>query len=220
MKSLAFLIALAAPVAFAPAAAQAQPAPATDWTDRVEITAEGGYLMGNPEAPMRLVEYGSIACSHCADFETEQGRAIRDQVRSGRASFEYRPYLIFAADPAIFLLLRCQPPERFFRSIHALYRTQEEWVGRIEASEQQTGQAPTGAALLRASGLDQFFRDQGLSNAQINRCLGDRAAQAALAASNHAGLERGVRGTPTFFLNGRELQVESFADVTAALMQP
>jgi len=223
VKRLAFLIALAAPALAAPAVAQAQRAPApapADWTERVEMTAEGGYLMGNPQAPMKLVEYGSITCSHCADFEIEQGRAIRDQVRTGRVSFEFRPYMIFASDPPLFMMLRCQAPERFFRTAHALFLDQSRWSAQIEAAAAQSARAPDGAAILRAGGLDRFFRDQGLSSAQINRCLSDGAAYSALLAGNHAAAERGVRGTPTFFLNGRELQVGSYAEVTAALMQP
>ena len=41
------------------------------WSQTVVKTPEGGYLMGNPDAPIKLVEYGSLTCSHCADFSNE-----------------------------------------------------------------------------------------------------------------------------------------------------
>lgn len=227
MKTLAFLIALATP-ALTVSAAQAQPArAAADWTTRVEVTAEGGYRMGNPEAAMKLVEYGSISCSHCADFELEQGSAIRAQVRTGRVSFEYRPFVIFPSDPGIFMLLSCQAPERYFDSVHALYATHGEWTARLEAADAeiqaQIERGSFGAAMpaiVRASGTDAHFRDGGMTDRQIATCLSDRAKFDRLGEATRQGHAQGVSGTPTFFLNGRQLDVRTFADVTAALTQP
>ena len=45
-----------------------------DWTETVTMTDRGGFLMGNPNAPVKLVEYASITCPHCAEF-SEQGGA-------------------------------------------------------------------------------------------------------------------------------------------------
>lgn len=226
MRKLAFLLALAAPAFTVLAAAQAQRAP-VDWTTRVEATAEGGYRMGNPDAAMKLVEYGSISCSHCADFELEQGSAIRAQVRTGRVSFEYRPFVIFPSDPGIFMLLSCQAPERYFDSVHALYATHGEWTARLEAAgadvQAQMQRGSFGGAMpaiVRASGTDAHFRDNGMTDRQISACLSDRAKFDRLADATRQGQAQGVRGTPTFFLNGRLLDVATFAEVTAAVAQP
>lgn len=228
MRKLAFLLALAVPALAAPAPAQAQRAPAAiDWTSRVEVTAEGGYRMGNPDAAMKLVEYGSITCSHCADFELEQGQAIRDQVRTGRVSFEYRPFVIFPSDPGIFMLLSCQAPERVFQSMHALYRTNAEWSARLEASGAQIeaeirrgSYAAAMPAIVRLSGTDAHFREQGMTDRQIAACLADQSKFDRLSTITREAQARGVRGTPTFFLNGRLLDVAGYSDVTAALRQP
>lgn len=226
---IALALALAAPMAAG--AAQAQPAAraatAQDWTRRVEVTAEGGYRMGNPNAARKLVEYGSITCSHCADFDREAGPAIREAVRSGRVSFEYRPYLIFPSDPGIFALMGCQAPGRFFDSLHALYANQSEWIAKLRAREAQTRTEiqgrPLGAAMLaivRASGTDAHFRANGMTDRQMTTCLGDRARFDRLEATSRQGQALGVDGTPTFFLNGAKLNVASFADVVAALRRP
>lgn len=225
MRLIALLIALAAPAAAAHAQQGRAAAPA-DWTTRVVATAEGGYRMGNPAAAMKLVEYGSITCSHCADFETEQGAAIRAEIRTGRVSFEYRPYIIFPSDPGIFLLLSCQAPRRFFDSLHTLYETQGEWVARLEAKEtevqaaMQAGTFGTAIpAIVRATGTDAHFRRNGMTNARIASCLADRPRFERLSQVSRRGQELGVDGTPTFFLNGRKLEVATFADVVAALRQ-
>lgn len=228
MKRLALLLALAAPALAAPATAQAQRAPAAvDWTARVEVTAEGGYRMGNPQAAMKLVEYGSITCSHCADFELEQGQAVRDQVRTGRVSFEYRPYVIFPSDPGIFMLLSCQAPERVFQSMHALYRTNAEWSSRldaagaqIEAEIQRSSFAGAMPAIVRLSGTDAHFRRQGMTDRQIAACLADRTKFERLSNTTQQARALGVQGTPTFYLDGRLLEVAEYADVVTALQRP
>ncbi|RZM20125.1 MAG: protein-disulfide isomerase, partial [Sphingomonas sp.] len=56
--------------ASAPVAGKAAPA-GQSWTDTVVKTADYGYRMGNPDAPIKLVEYGSRACPFCAQFEAE-----------------------------------------------------------------------------------------------------------------------------------------------------
>ena len=76
------LLAAAALLAVSATAVPVQPAPAQaqrDWTRVVAQTPEGGYRMGNPNAPVKLVEYLSLTCSHCAHF-SEQGapRLIAD----------------------------------------------------------------------------------------------------------------------------------------------
>ena len=69
-----------------PAAAIAPPA-GTSWADAVVETANGGYLMGNPNAPVKLVEYASLTCPHCRDFARDAQGPLRDNyVASGRVS--------------------------------------------------------------------------------------------------------------------------------------
>ena len=54
------------------------------WADMVSKTEDGGYLMGNPEAPIKLVEYGALSCSHCAEFAAEAA-CCRGGGRLGRS---------------------------------------------------------------------------------------------------------------------------------------
>jgi len=197
-----------------------------DWTETVSATQRGGYLMGNPDAPVKLVEYGSISCPVCARFSVEGSQALTSRyVRSGQVSWEFRPFLIHAQDPGVFLLLRCAGPAPFFRLAEQLYATQEEWVGRAVAMPQEQARQlqamdPHGqaAAMIRVMQLDQFFRQRGLSEARINACLADDAALQQLGdVSRRATSEENVQGTPTFIVNGDKLDASDWASLEARL---
>ena len=64
-------------------AAKPVPAPNNgDWSTVVTKTAEGGFVMGNPNAKVKLVEFGSLTCPHCAEFEHQGGQALVDSTAS------------------------------------------------------------------------------------------------------------------------------------------
>ena len=185
-----------------------------NWVETVSQTPEGGVRMGNPDAPVKLVEYASITCGHCAAFSNEASEPLKSNyVRSGQVSWEYRPFLVFPTDPGIFMLLRCQPPSAFFRLTEQLYRDHGNWSGRLadvsEAERQQLQTMPPpqrAAALVRAVGLDQFFRQRGMPEARINSCLANQGDLEALTSiTERAAGEEGVTGTPTFFINGEQV---------------
>jgi protein-disulfide isomerase len=197
-----------------------------DWTEVVSQTAEGGFRMGNPDAPVKLVEYASITCPHCGEFAEQGGPALRDQyVRSGQVSWEYRPYLLFPTDPGVFMLLRCQGAAPFFRLTEQLYADQRNWLGRLQALpaeqlQQIDALPPTArsAALVRAGGLDQFFRQRGMPEARMNSCLADEQNLQQLSQiTQRATNEEGVTGTPTFFINGARQEAGNWAQLEPLL---
>ena len=207
----------------APAAASAQPgrtAAAADLTQRVERTAEGGYRMGAANAPVKLVEYASIACSHCADFNAAAAGPLRERIRTGQLSWEVRPYLIFPSDPGIFLLLQCARPADFFTLSDELYAGQSGWTQRIEADAARLQALPARdqmVAVVRASGVEPLFRARGMSDARITACLSDRPALDRLIANHRRYAQAGVDGTPTFFINGRQAEAGSWAQLEPLL---
>jgi protein-disulfide isomerase len=222
--ALLVLATVPAGIAHGQSAAPAAPSPA-DWTTRVERTAEAGYRMGNPDAPLKLVEYGSLACSHCASFEAVAGDAIREQVRSGRLSFEYRPHPIFPSDPGMFLLLGCQSPELFFPTVQRLYADQANWIAKLDAqdarlrAEMERSFPAAIPSFVSVAGTDRLFRENGLSDQQIAACLADQAALAQMGEAGRRAVALGVEGTPTLFLNGRKLELSSFEELVGMLRQ-
>ena len=71
--------------------------------------------MGNPNARVKLVEYGSLACPHCRHFEeTGYKPLVQGYVRTGRVSYEFRSFLLNAPDISVSLLAHCAGPAKFF----------------------------------------------------------------------------------------------------------
>ena len=182
-----------------------------DWTETVAETPEGGFRMGNPMAAVKLVEYASFTCPHCAAFEGEAGEKIQGYVKKGTLSWEFRPFLLNAMDVAPSLLIGCQGAGPFFKLAEQLYADQQNWAVKyqgLSAAEIQRIQAMPEAqqfsALAKAGGLDQFFGARGLPAAKAEACLTDKAAADRLVALRDRGTRQdGVTGTPAFVINGR-----------------
>lgn len=195
-----------APVANVPPPAGRQ------WTDVVSATPEGGYRMGNPSAPVQLVEYASLSCPVCQRFATEGTPTLkRDYVASGRVSYEFRPFLIHSPDPMATLLVACRGTEYFFPLAEQVYAAQETWMNKLVATpaatqERWSSLAPVDQmqAMATAAGLKGFLAARGLPTAQQDKCLADPKGPSRLVGiRDHATNDLGVNGTPTFFINGQ-----------------
>ena len=194
----------------APVAAVAPPA-GTDWMTTVVATPEGGYRMGNPNAPIKLIEYASLTCPHCAAFSQESSEALKSKyVATGKVSYEFRSYLLHGQDLMATMLVQCGGPEPFFPIIEATYKQQQDWLGKLIAlppAEQQRLQAlPVAAqtsALATASGLDQLVAMRGVPKDAIAQCLTDpKKPEKLLKVRDDANTKYNIPGTPTFIING------------------
>jgi protein-disulfide isomerase len=226
----AFALAAAAVLAGMPGAAPAQKArpPARDWTRTVVTTPEGGFRMGNPAARVRLVEYGSLTCVHCAAFSAAgKPPLLARYARTGRVSYEFRNYVLNGADVTATLLARCGGPASFFRVADRLYATQDQWIGRIsgmsQAEKDRLAALDLGQRLGRIaeiSGLTQLAAQGGVTPQRGKQCLSDEAAldrlgQMVEAAVNQHGIER----TPTFLINGAKLGVNTWPAIEPLIRQ-
>lgn len=210
-----------------PTAAQApKAAAARDWTRTIVNTAEGGVRMGNPAARVKLIEYGAFSCSHCAHFAAESKTGIAAAVRGGKTSFEFRPYLLGPLDIPASLLSRCMTPARSLAFNAALFRNQSQWTGRVAAARAQANAAmglPANQKFVKLgaiAGLTQLAATHGLTPARANACLADTAAADRLVViTENAQRQYGVRGTPTFILNGNTLGSYDWGMLAAAIRQ-
>ncbi|TFI56509.1 hypothetical protein E2493_19870 [Sphingomonas parva] len=181
-----------------------------DWTQMVSETPQGGMLMGNPNARVKLVEFGSMTCSHCAAFAEEGAPNLIDKyVKSGQVSFEFRNFIRDPADLGAAILARCNGPAAFFPLTEQLFAAQEEWLGRAqslsEAQQQQLqASAQPASAFAQALGLDQFVRARGVPAAKAQACLADQAqVQRLVQGTDSAGKEYQISGTPSFLINNK-----------------
>ena len=105
-----------------------------DWTEVVSATPAGGFVMGNPNAKVKLIEYGSLTCPHCREFDENGVPPLIDKyVKSGQVSYEFRNYVRDAFDLTASLVARCNGAKSFFPLTRALYKDQPTWVAKIQA---------------------------------------------------------------------------------------
>lgn len=197
----------------------ARPAAAPNWTATVAITPEGGFRQGNPNAPVKLVEYGSRGCPTCGRFAADGVPPLRsDFIATGKVSYEYRDYLIHGApDLAMALVNQCVPTARFFPVLDAIYANQKTFDDRlhklVDGQPKQVEawqKLPPGQMATRfaeAMGLIAFMKTQGLPEARTRQCLADPKLIGRIAKTNADAVNLyQVDSTPSFIINGRKLR--------------
>lgn len=188
---------------------------AANWLDTVVATPQGGFRQGNPDAKIKLLEFGSLTCSHCSAFAHEGVPELRAKyIATGKVSYEYRPFLLNGVDFAPSLLVRCQAPVAALKLIDAFYDQQAVWtlpftkplpddvqkrLSAMPPEQQVTAFAVNG-------GLDGFMRTRGMTRAAFDACTADKAGMAKLnEIRDDANKNYALTGTPTFVINGKTL---------------
>jgi protein-disulfide isomerase len=176
---IALSLGLLAPGSGAAAAAPAKAARA-DWSRKFSVTPEGGYRMGNPGARIAIVEYASLVCPHCRHFaQTSMRPLVAGYVRTGKASYEFRPLILSGLDVAATLVARCSGPSRFFPIAETLYATQPTWTGRIDQDQYaKLLKLPEGemfVSLARLTGLTRVAAGHGIAAPRAEACLRNKA---------------------------------------------
>jgi len=183
------------------------------WSDVVTQTQEGGFLMGNPQAGVKVVEFISMTCPACANFEETGTKPLIDNyVQTGQVSYEVRNFVRDSADLAASLVARCGGPERFFPLTSALFSDQRNWLGRAQEvftaqRQQEIAGLPPGQQALevaRTLGFQQWAAQRGVPTARSTQCLTDEAEINRLVQMNSDAVsQHRVPGTPAFLINGR-----------------
>ena len=184
---------------------------AVDWTRKISMTPEGAYVLGNPAAKVRLIEYVSYTCSHCAHYVGEASAPLKTgYVRGGNTAIELRHAVRDRFDFTATLLARCGGANRFFGNTEAIMAAQTNWLAKASAYEQAAaGSAPPAIdegvrAIAKATGLDALMQGRGYTPQQIDACLTDDAQQKLIGEMTQAAFNR-IEGTPSFELNGSVL---------------
>jgi protein-disulfide isomerase len=205
----------------------AAPAKPVNWTATVTQGPNGAFIMGNPKAKVRLVEYVSYTCSHCAHFVGESKVPLkRDYVAKGLVSVELRNAVLNQYDLAAALAARCGGSARFFGNTETLFATQMTWLGKASVFGQSQGErvsklppAEGLKAIVRGVGIDAIMKARGVTAAQLDACIVSKPSQNAVLAMSKEAIEvRKIQGTPSFLVNGTLLEVGgTWANVEPAL---
>ena len=146
--------------------------------------------LGNANAPVTMIEYASVSCPHCADWNNNVFPAFKAKyIDTGKVHYVAREAL--TSDPAIaaagFLTARCAGKDNYFKVTEAIYRSQQQMF---------TGQ-PHDVLL-------NIARAVGLTDAQFEACIKDEAAQNAINTRwQHYMSDDHINATPTFVINGK-----------------
>jgi len=202
----------------------ATPAPA--WSSTVTTTPIGAFLVGNPAAKVRLVEYFSYTCHVCADFAKAGSVPLKTQyVDRGLVLFEYRNLVRDPVDMTAALLARCGGPKAFAGNHQAIFNAFPAVIAKIQKAtdaqktswfEGTTGQRARKIAA--GTGLTALMRARGYTQAQIDAALDSEVAQAELTGMTNIGRNADrVEGTPSFFINGRNAEVTAWPALKSKL---
>ena len=184
-----------------------------DWTNVVSTTPAGTFVLGNPKAKVRLVEFGSLTCPHCRAFD-EAGvpTLLAKYVRSGHVSWEFRNYVRDSVDLTAGLIARCGGARGYFPLTRALFKDQPAWFGKAMGTSDSELQRIQGlppqqqfVATAKIAGLDSWARAHGLAATKANQCLSDMKAINALTQMTQDANDQlpDFPGTPTFLINGQ-----------------
>ena len=194
-------------IALAAAATAAMtPALAQEATTATAETAVKDFSVGSPDAKVKMVEYASFTCPHCATFhETVYPQLKTEYIDTGKVHFTLREvyfdrYGLWAA-----LIARCGGDMKYFGIHDMLFAQQKDWA----ASEDP---------MQVVEKLKTIGRAAGLEDAAMDACLNDTANAEALIKQFQTNFEAdGVEGTPTLFINGAKHSNMAYEDLKAIL---
>lgn len=185
-------------------AASVAPAP------RVTANADGSVVIGNPAARVRLTEYVSYTCGHCATYAQASDTLLRSTyIAPGNVAVEVRNLVRDPLDMTAAMLAHCGSLSGFPRRHAALMASQRAFFDAIGAVPQTTavamGNGSTAAQrrlIASSAGMTAVMTRLGVTPAQQNVCLADATRATKLEALRTAAFAAGVTGTPSFQLNG------------------
>jgi protein-disulfide isomerase len=199
--------------------------PATNWLAQVNVTPNGAHIVGNPKARVRLVEYVSYTCSHCAAFEQQaSGELGLGFIRPGTGSVEYRPFMRNIVDITATLLVNCGPASRFPLNHSSVLRSQQKWMADVSETQQRRwltiGDFPGRMrAIAGDMHLYELFAARGYSRVELDRCLADEGLAKRISEENQTASRIGaVDSTPSFLINDRQQDVHDWAGLRPLLM--
>jgi protein-disulfide isomerase len=158
--------------------------------------------MGDPKAPITMVEYAAPTCPHCAHFAmTVMPRIKQEYVDTGKVFYVFRTFPLSAADGAVEGIARlCLPADKYFEFIDLMFRNQPKW----DPDGYQV--TDVGAA------IKQMARVKGVGPEQADRCMTDKNEQERInQVAQDAITKYNVQGTPTFVINGTVVQATESA---------
>ena len=171
-----------------------------DEAKKLELLKAKPYdiVLGDQNAPITMVEYASLSCPHCSAFSREAFDKLKsDYISSGKMKFIYRDFPLNhqAFVPAMFALCQAKnspsnKSEKYYATVKALFRTQDSWAFDQKYIDK----------------LRSIAQLDGMSAEKFDECINDKNLQQQILKQRMEAAEvRQLKSTPSFFINGEEL---------------
>jgi len=160
-------------------------------------------VLGSPTAPVTMIEYSSLTCSHCGDFDVVTFPLLKTAyVDTGRMKFVFRDFPLNEAAIAASMVARCSG-DRFFSVIDALFTAQASWAYATDYK----------------GGIKNVVAPLGMTANDVDACLASTELRNGIQAIKDGGAQNfGVSATPTFVINGRTvIGALSYAEFAAII---
>lgn len=147
--------------------------------------------LGDKNAKVKVIEYASMTCPHCASFHNNTYHAFKEKyVDTGKVLFAFREFPLEPVAATVSVLARCAPEDKYFDVIDVFFKTQPKW---------RTGNNPL-------PGIVEIAKQVGFTQQSINACLQNKEVIAGVnAIRTHGDETMKVDATPTFFINGKKI---------------
>lgn len=154
----------------------------------LDIT-EDDFIIGETNAPITIIEYASLSCSHCADFHMNTlGKLKKEYVDTGKVKIVFRNFPFNY--PALLgsMVLQCIPEDVRYDYMNALFQLQSNWVVRENAKSTQE--------------LFKIMQSGGMTKEEFDSCINNRELEETILQKViNAQNEYNIQSTPSFLIN-------------------
>jgi protein-disulfide isomerase len=183
--------AIVAGVYFGTRPADPGPAPTAVAPDKTALLAiqPTDHVLGDPKAPVTLIEYASFTCPHCAHFATQILPEVKKKwIDTGKVKLIYRDFPLDQTAVKAAQLAECSGNDRYFAVVDMIFATQGNWAASSDPIAE----------------LAKGLRIAGMGDKEVKACLANDAMSNAVIADYRGGETLGVNSTPTLFINGQQ----------------
>ena len=151
----------------------------------------GDHVLGDPKAPITMIEYASFTCPHCAHFATTILPEVKKKwVDTGKVKLIYRDFPLDQTAVKVAQLAECAGNDKYFGVVDVIFSTQPKWAVASDPIAE----------------LAKLLRIAGMGEAEVKACLANDAVQNGVIADYRGGEVLGVNSTPSLFINGEQFK--------------
>lgn len=168
----------------------------------------GDQIQGKDDAPVTIIEYASMTCSHCAAFHTTTYPVLKTKyIDTGKVKYILREFPLDPLAAGAFMLARCAGKDKYYPMVDVLFQKQKDWVVQKPIEP-----------------LMAIAKQAGFTEESFNSCLKDQKMLEGIESVRTRAAEKlGVNSTPTFFINGKvhrgSLSIEELEKQIAPLLK-